>query len=70
MFVYNSQITGNPFGFADKRTSSTGMLNIRKRTVVRSTSHPKKAKKCSQIKKLTAKNVKFLKLLGLKVKRK
>lgn len=69
MFVYNCQTTGNPFGFSDKRTKSAGLQNNRQRDVGRSTSKRKSIKKCSK-KKLTAKNVKFLKALGLKVNNK
>lgn len=68
--MYNCQSGGNPFGFKDKRPSSRGSQNIRQSAVGRSTSKRKRAKNCSSKKKLTAKNVKFLKALGLKVRNK
>lgn len=70
MFVYNCQASGNPFGFADKRTSSVGIQSNRQRAAVRSTSKRKSVKKRSKKKNLTVKNVKFLKALGFKVKNK
>lgn len=69
MFVYDYQTIGNPFGFADKRTSLTAKQNIRQQAVGRSTSKRKSAKSLKK-KKLTAKNVKFLKKLGFKVRNK
>lgn len=70
MFVYNCQMAGNPFGFADKRSSATRAHTIRNRAAGRSTSKRKRVKKSFKKNKLTAKNVKFLKALGFKVKNK
>lgn len=67
MFMYNCQMSGNPFGFVDKKDSSTCLKNIRQ-SAVRGSTSIKRAKKCSK-KKLTQKNVKFLKFLGLRVKK-
>lgn len=70
MFVYNTQSSGNPFGFVNKSSSLTGLQNIRRRAVGGLTSL-KRSKKCSnKVKKnLTPKNIKFLQFLGLKVKK-
>lgn len=67
MYLYNYQPHGNPFGFADKRASSTGLQNIRQ-CAVRGSTSSKRAKKCLK-KKLLVKNVKFLKSLGFNVKK-
>lgn len=69
MFAYNCQASGDPFGFLNKSSSLIKLQNIRQRVVGVSTSL-KQTKKClkKSKKKLTSKNVKFLQLLGLKVK--
>lgn len=72
MFVYNSQTCSGPLGFLDKSACLTSKRNTHQCTISRSTSlgavRKSDQKKCLK-KKLTAKNVKFLKLLGLKVKK-
>lgn len=67
--MYNYQTCGNPFGFSDKSTGSIQSRGIRQSAVGRSTSKRKGAKKSSKKKKLTGKNVKFLKALGFKVRK-
>lgn len=77
MIIYNDG-RRNPFGAADyKRLNDQKHLNIRTRTVKRITQgrnkvkkpSKKSSKKRSKSKKISAKNEKFLKSLGLKVKK-
>lgn len=71
--IYNG-IRRSPFGAVDyKRLHDQMQSNIRARTVKRTTQRRNKvkkpSKKRSKSKKISAKNVKFLKSLGLKVKK-
>lgn len=74
MIIYNSKQSENIFGFENKRNISSELKIIRPSDFKRSTSysaHSRKStsSKCAKKKKLTNKNIKFLQLLGLKVKK-
>lgn len=66
MFVYNVQTSGNQFGFEDKNSRSFEKSRILSPAFERVRS---KESKCLK-KKLTSKNITFLKQLGFSVKKK
>lgn len=67
MIVYNTQNVGNPFGFELKSKGTT------KRRIIQSSAiggaRSSRFQKNSSKKKLSVKNVTFLKSLGLRVKK-
>lgn len=65
MLIYNNQINSNPFGFNDINKQSVGVKSIQPRDIKRVTSR----KSCAKKKKLSKKNIVFLKSLGFTVKK-
>lgn len=67
MLIFKNRKNENPFGFEDKNYIFTGEENIQSRVFEGAT--PVSTTRSSKKKKLTKNNIKFLELLGLKVKK-
>lgn len=65
MLIYNTQTSVNPFGFQNKKANQPNSFGIQSSAVGRATP---KSGKCLK-KRLTKKNIRFLKSLGFKVKK-